>query len=100
MSDEFFKFFQPLKATKRQVPHGDLPSFICQLKTSKCPLAHLPTFSMAMTLPPQKNKLNTLRKMLFNHSGNTQKNRTIKAKPIQLQAFVNAGEGLFPVIIS
>ena len=55
---------------------------------------------MAMTLPPQKNKLNTLRKMPFNHSGNTQKNRTIKAKPIQLQAFVNAGEGLFHVIIS
>ena len=34
--------------------------------------------------------------MPFNHSGNTQKNRTIKTKPIQLHAFVNPGEGFLP----
>ena len=38
--------------------------------------------------------------MPFNHSGNTQKNRTIKMNPIQLQAFVNPGEGFLPEIIS
>ena len=35
-----------------------------------------------------------------NQSGNTQKNRTIKMKPIHPQIVVNLDDGLLPVIIS
>ena len=48
----------------------------------------------------QKNVLNTLTKMPSSHSGKTQKNRTIKMKPIQPHAWVNLGDGFLPVMIS
>ena len=48
----------------------------------------------------QKNAPKTLSKMMFSHSGNTQKNRTIKIQPIQPQIWVNFADGFLPVIIS
>ena len=48
----------------------------------------------------QKSIPNTKSRMRSSHPGNTQKNRMINMKPIQLQTLVNAGDGFLPVIIS